>query len=208
MKKKIYFTAAVFILSSYLFAQRHGGGRSVFTIPKEASSKSDYILLGETKDTIFCYITEMQRSAGKLTKIKYKDNAGNIQKVKGADITSLRINGIVVDRIPLKPSKPNGYQRHIEVKIDGKIKIYDHIRLIADTDKKGVRTLYSVIGAGGDFYTIKLDNGQYYDIDNSNIKKYIAPYMQKCKALNSSYKGEYNMDTIEEIVTMYNQVCK
>ena len=208
MKKNFYLTTFLLIASTFLFAQTTSGGRSTFVIPEDGSNKSDYILLDEVKDTIFCYITEVERSAGNLTKIKYKDKADNVQQVKGKEVKSFRLNGIVVDKIPLKASKPDSYQRHIEAKINGKIKIYDHIRLVAMTNKKGERKLYSVVGPGSDIYTIKLDNGQYYDISNSNIKKYIAPYLQKCKNFKSAYNGEYNTDTIEEIVLLYNKECK
>jgi len=176
-----------------------------------AQSKNDldYILFYD-QDTTYCIITMIARSGGNVYKVEYYDVNQELHKVKKKEtkqIESMRVAGRTLDYIPLNASKPNKYQRHIERKIDGRIKIYDHIRLIAETDKDGYRQLYSVVGAGAEIYTIKLDNGRYYKIKSSNIKKYIAPYMKKCREFNNSFKDEITRQNIEEAVIEYNKLC-
>jgi len=175
----------------------------------QSRNNLDYILFFD-QDTTYCIITKIARSGGNVYKVEYYDVNQELHKLKKKEtkqIESMRVAGRTLDYIPLKASKPNKYQRHIERKIDGRIKIYDHIRLIAETDKEGYRQLYSVVGAGAEIYTIKLDNGKYYKIKSSNIKKYIAPHMKKCREFNNSFKDEITRRNIEEAVIEYNKLC-
>ena len=100
-------------------------------------SQLDFIFKNNS-DKVYCFITDIVRSGGNVTKIKYIDLNKKEHIIKGSEIKtvkSLRVAGKTLDYIPLKASKPNSYHRHIQRKIDGKIKIYVHIRLIASTDK-------------------------------------------------------------------------
>jgi len=169
----------------------------------------DFILLNK-QDTIYCVITDISRNGGIVYKIEYYDLQKQKQIIEGREtinVLSMRVAGRTMDYIPLKASKPDSYQRHIERKIDGKIKIYDHIRLIAKTDGKGNRQLYSVVGSGSVIYTIKLDDGSYYKIKSSNIKKVIVPHLMKCREFKNSFKEEISKSNIEEAVLTYNEVC-
>ncbi len=170
----------------------------------------DYILF-ENKDTIFCVITTVNRSAGNVYVIKYIDENKQTQTIPRKEISkvkSFRVGGYVNDYLPLKASKPNKYKRHLELKVDGKIKIYDHIRLIADTDPvTGERTFYSVVGAGEKIYNIKLDNGGYYEINKKNLTNYIIPYLNTCEEFKSYNKEKITVDSIEKIVANFNESC-
>jgi hypothetical protein len=171
----------------------------------------DYILF-ENKDTIFCVITRLERGGGNVYSMIYIDEnnqSHTIKKKEVPTIKSFRIGGYVNDYLPLKASKPDKYHRHIELKIDGKIKIYDHIRLIASTDSEtGERKFYRVVGAGEKIYTIKLDNGGYYDINNKNLTDYIIPYMKNCQEFMKTNTERITVDNIEKIVGIYNESCK
>lgn len=170
----------------------------------------DYILF-EGKDTLFCVINTVNRGAGNVYLINYTDENNQkhtIEKKETKTVKSFRVGGYVNDYIPLKASKPKKYQRHIELKVDGKIKIYDHIRLVVSTSEEtGERQFYSVVGAGAKIYTIKLDNGMYYEINNKNLNKYIIPYMTECQEFTFSYKGKVTVERIEIAVKKYNELC-
>lgn len=170
----------------------------------------DFILRG--KDTTFCFITRIVRSAGPITKIEYisldGDEKFEIKKDEIENIKTIRVGGYTMDYIPLKASKPDSYHRHIERKIDGKIIIYDHIRLQAETNKKGERQLTSTVGSGAAIKTIKLGKNNYYDVSKSNIKEYVIPYLNKCKAFQDGFSDEVTSSNIEEAVKFYNEVCK
>ena len=171
----------------------------------------DYILF-ENKDTMFCSITTLARGAGNVFLIEYVDEnnvSHTINKKEVPTIKSFRIGGYVNDYLPFRATRPNKIHRHIELKIDGKIKIYDHIRLVASTDSEtGERKFYSVVGAGERIYTIKLDNGGYYDINKKNLNEYIIPYMKNCKEFMKTNTERITVDNIEKIVGIYNESCK
>lgn len=183
---------------------------SSMSILAQENNESDYLLF-EGKDTTFCTITVLARSAGNVSDIEYYDVAGEKHKVDRKEIKnvkSLRVGGISMDYIPIKASKPDSYKRHIEIEIDGKIIIYYHTRIIAGLDGKGLRQLYKVVGAGAAIHTIKLPDGNYYEFKESNIKKYVAPYMLKFKPFADSFKEPISMRNLADAVTKYNELSE
>lgn len=183
----------------------------LIAITSNAQDKADldYITISGN-DPIYCIITNLTRVGGNVSEIEYYDldkQKHIIKKKEVKKVERIRVAGVIMDYIPLKASKPNSYQRHIELKVDGKIKIYDHIRLIAKTDENGERKLYSVVGAGANIYTIKLPDGNYYKINKSNLKKTVIPYMRKCKKFNSSFQDLITAYNIEDAVKNYNEIC-
>ena len=180
-----------------------------FQLSAQDKSEMDYVYI-EGQDTVYGFITDVSRSTGNVNRIEYYDLDKQQHVLKRSDVNdvkSLRVAGRTLDYIPLKASRPNSYHRHIERTIDGKIKIYDHIRLIASTDKKGERKLYSVVGQGASVYIIKLDNGKFYDISKGNIKKYVAPHMVRCADFKKGFKEPVTNRNIQEAVIFYNKAC-
>lgn len=197
MKTTTAITLFLFACSSFLRAQTDGGA-------------PDYILR-KGQDTMFCYVTTVVRSAGNVSVVKYLDKAKVEQTIKGKDeienIVSMRVGGYVMDYLPLKADKPDGYKRHIEVSVNGKIKVYDHIRFIASTDKKGKRELFSVVGAGSEFSFFKLENGKLYELSKKNTETILLPHLNKCSEFKSGFKEEVNWKTVRLAVKYYNEHC-
>jgi|TARA_R110000737_G_scaffold327084_3_gene341151 hypothetical protein len=177
-------------------------------IHAQENNESDYLLF-EGKDTTFCTITVLARSAGNVSDIEYYDVAGEKHKVDRKEIKnvkSLRVAGISMDYVPIKASKPDKYKRHIEIELNGKIIVYNHTRIIAGIDQNGDRQLYQVVGAGAAIHMIKLPDGNYYDYKESDIKKYVAPYMLKFKPFADSFKEPISMRNIEAAILKYNEL--
>jgi hypothetical protein len=181
---------------------------SVFHGNAQTEELPDFVV--QNGDTTYCFISELVRAAGNVTKIEYTDLKGGKHVIEGKkdvkEVSSLRLGGYVVDYIPLNPKKPDGFKRHMERKVDGKIIIYDHIRLIASTDKKGKRTLYSIIGQGSAFYIIKIGK-TYYDITKKNVYEEVEPVLMRCPAFKKGFTEEVKVKNIKQAVEYYNSAC-
>ncbi|MDF4202471.1 hypothetical protein PXD56_05880 [Maribacter sp. SA7] len=184
------------------------------------SNSQDYYVV--EKDTIHCENLNYTRTAqGYLKNITYKKEDGTEIKIKEKkilrNVTTLFINEISIDRVPLKPSKPDKYVRYLLRSVDGKIKTYSN-----DTYRPTTSTKYTPGSPFGDFkeggskmdsyhYTIKMPNGGWYDIrKKKNMNNIIKPFLLKCEAFKKEYKGDYNAGEarFNETIELYNSLCQ
>ena len=118
------------------------------------------------------------------------------------------------DKIPLNPSKPNGYIRYVKRAIDGKLKTYSNLK-----SRNNAPDRYTPGGPFGDWnfggpagayhFNIKMPDGTFYDINNKNIKKYIKPFLLKCEEFKNQYNGDFrkNEDRFNEMIELCNSLC-
>lgn len=164
------------------------------------------------KDTVHCKHVNYSRTAqGYLKKIYKVSENGEKSEIKDKkilrNVTTLFINGIPIDRVPLKPSKPDGYVRYLVRAVDGKIKTYSN-----DTYRpvRLDRTDFSTTKLGSYHYTIKMPNGTWYDIKKKkNFKNYIKPFLLKCDKFKKEYKGDFSTHEtrFNKTVKLYNSLC-
>ncbi len=158
---------------------------------------------------------------GYLKNITYQKPDGTtvlLKKKKALrDIVSLYINEVSIDKVPLKPSKPDGYVRFLVRSVDGKIKTYSN-----DTYRPTTSTKYTPGSPFGDFkeggskmgsyhYTIKMPDGTYYDIKKrKNLKSHIKPFLLTCHEFQKQYQGDYNTHekSFNETIKLYNSLCQ
>jgi hypothetical protein len=172
----------------------------------QTDKKQDFFIVGK-KDTTFCKKLSMGVTGqGYLNRLEYTDLKGKEVKLKGRsdvpDVTTLCINGKLIDRVPQKPNKPEGYVTFISRAVDGKLIVY-----LEGTTYSS--TMQSQIGSYRFF--LKMPDGTYYRInDSGNIKKYIKPYLMKCKEFADQYKGDFDTEEkpFMETVKLYNSLCK
>ena len=118
------------------------------------------------------------------------------------NITTFFQDGHFIDKTPLKASKPDSYVRYTERTVDGKLIVY-------------ISTPYYSAGSQGNVgsyrFIIKVPDGKYYKInDKGNMKKHIIPYLNKCAAFKTEYKGEFKTKEkpFIEMIELYNTLCK
>ncbi len=158
---------------------------------------------------------------GYLKEISFKKPDGTAimlkKKKELRNVTSLYINEISIDRVPLKPSKPEGYVRFLVRAVDGKIKTYSN-----DSYRPTTTTKYTPGSPFGDFkeggskmgsyhYTIKMPDGTYYDIKKrKNLNNHIKPFLLKCQKFKKQYKGDYNTHekSFNKTIKLYNSLCQ
>ncbi|MBN4065759.1 hypothetical protein JYT51_00325 [Candidatus Amoebophilus asiaticus] len=196
MKKKILISATLISMSICSYSH---------------SEKSDYIVKSKG-DTTFCISVKAGRTGGNVTTIRYVDKDGNEQKIKGKkkcqEIKTYSINGHIYDLVPLKASKPQGYQRHMWRKIDGKVKVYDYLNVMTTVNQQGsVHGPTSTTSVAK--YMVNLRKGAFYDVKKKNIEKYIQPFLLKCKEFKNNYKGEFSgkREIFEPMIKLYNELC-
>ena len=172
----------------------------------------DYFIVNN-KDTTFCsnlwYGTNPQ---GYLNHLKYTTVDGKeieIEKKKNVpNITTFFQDGHFIDKTPLKASKPDSYVRYTERAVDGKLIVYTSspYASAANTNSDG-----SQGNVGSYRFIIKMPDGKYYKInDKGNMKKHIIPYLNKCSAFKTEYKGEFKTkeEPFIEMIELYNTLCK
>lgn len=170
-------------------------------------------------DTTFCTDLEYKTTAqGYLKQIKFKDRYGNEVKIKGRrkvpDVLTFYIDSITIDKTPLKAHKPKGYIRYTERAVDGKLKVY------VNQQRYNESVRYTPGSPNGDFtsggpmgtyrFFLKMPDGTYYKINKKkNMKKYIKPYLLKCKAFREKYTGDFSRKEYEfmKMIRLYNSLC-
>lgn len=183
-------------------------------------SMRDYMILTDKSKKEFVSVEE-GRLNGNVISLRTVDKEGNFEQIKGKEecenIKSYCIDGRIYDLIPLNPNKPEGYQRHMWRKIDGKIKFYDFYNVITKYDPSKISNQSSTTFI---IKTVKLDNGSYYDVKKGKtIEEDILPYFKKCKNFTSKYiekerktsftpiQEDYNNRLTENMIKLYNTVC-
>ena len=193
MKKNIPFIVLLSLISIISLAQ---------------SSKPNY-LVKQNQDTVACSSIEESRNGGNVTLLNYVDASGKRNEIKGKanceEVKTYCINGQSYDLIPLKASKPDGYQRHMWRKIDGRIKVYDYANQI-DNGQIGEEYNYVTVVK----YVALLPDGKYYDINKKNIENYIKPEVMKCEGFKNGFKGNFSEKPKEfdAMIKLYNESCK
>jgi hypothetical protein len=192
-------TIALVIFSTICFDFLHA---------QTAEGQPDFILF-KGQDTVFCFITKLSRANGNVSIVEYIDKSKVEKTIKRPDtdnILSMRLRGWVMDYVPRNPEKPDGYMSHLEVSVDGKIRMYYNVNVVAVTDKKGKRELYSE-GGGSSSIFFRLENGKLYEETKNNIETVLIPHLNKCSAYKSAFKEEVNKKTVRDAVRAYNKSC-
>ena len=189
MFQKVIFLVAVFLISSNLFFA-------------QTEKPKDYFV---TKtDTVFCTdLTYDLTSQGYLKSIKYKDLNGTSVEIKKnvPDVQTFYHFENTKDKIPLKANKPDGYIRYTWRIVDGPLKVY-----LAQQTVSGSGNV-----TGTYRFFLKLPDGTFYKINNKkNLKNFIKPYLLKCPAFASNYKGDFSTreKPFMETIKLYNSLCK
>ncbi len=147
-------------------------------------------------------LTYQTTAQGILKSITVKDPAGkSITVTKDVDkINTFRQYGTTYDRIPFKADKPSGVTRFTARKVDGILKVY----LAQQASTSG--------GPSGTYrFFIKFPDGTYVKINSKkNMENIIKPYLIKCSAFVSNYKGNYSTreNPFMEMITLYNSLCQ
>jgi len=193
--------ASVFLLLSQInFAQE--------------KSELDYYIIGS--DTTYCtglwYSKTSQSYIGTVNYVGMEgDTVSMNERSKVRSIVSFHILGSTVDRVPQKASKPNRYVQWADRIVEGKLTLNYY--------RKRSRTI-ELNGAGGQnsmqskvivIFYVKMPDGTYYDINKkSDRKKYIIPYLEKCKAFKDAYEGDYSheKDDFVKTIELYNSLCE
>lgn len=186
----------------------------LFTINvfSQSSKFHDYIVW-EKGDTAYCNITSLERASGNIWAIDYinsdnqKVELRNNFEVSKAKFISVN-NEFYWEYVPLKAKKP-ALHRHLEIEVNGKIKIYINKQLVLKTNQNGEKLIADPTAEfGGMSRTIRLDNGKYLDINPESIKKEIAPYLLSCLEFKEAFGKKITKKNIVEAVKVYNERCK
>jgi len=181
---------------------------------------SDYIVFPDKGKKEFVSVEE-GRLNGNVISLRTVDKNGNFEQIRGKEdcenIKTYCINNNIYDLIPLNPDKPNGYQRHLWRKIDGKIKFYDFYNVITKYDPSKINNQSSTTFI---IKIAKLDNGNFIEVKkDKDIDEVLLPYLKKCNAFNSKYihkerktaftsiQENYNNRLTENMIKLYNEVC-
>lgn len=178
----------------------------------QEDSSTDYFVADS--DTTFCsnlnYTLTVQSY---LSSLEYTDLDGNKVLIEGRkkvpNVTTLFINGQIIDRIPQKVEKPDGYVKFASRVVDGKL-IVNYYESSMTTESFNSSGGMSSTTTGILKFFIRMPDGTYYDINKgSHMKKYIIPYLQECSEFVSQYKGDYSkkMDEFIETIELYNSLC-
>ena len=195
----------------------------LLTATVKAQTTTDYFVV--RKDTTFCtglnYTTTIQ---GYLKTLNYKTLDGEEVSLEGRknvpDVLTFYISSknpdeaYFVDKTPLKANKPDGYIRYTERAVDGKLKVYLAQQGYNSTVTHTPCSPHGDWSTGGPtgiyrFY-LKMPNKTYYKINNAgNMKKYIKPYLLRCKEFKSQYKGDFSTreEPFMEMIRLYNSLC-
>jgi hypothetical protein len=171
-----------------------------------AQSNEAECYFATSKDTVYCKELRYETTAqGYLKHLEYIDLKGNKIEFNGIknvpDVLTFFMNGRNTDKTPLKPNKPDGYIRYSDRLIDGKIKVY--------LEQQGLNSKLEPVGLYR--FMVKMPEGNYYKANSAgNMKKYIKPYLLKCKEFENSYKDEFSTREIPfmNMIAFYNGLCK
>jgi hypothetical protein len=201
--KKIFFSLACsFLLNANTHAQ-------------------EYFVRNNSKDTIRCSNMEYTTSSqGFIVELTYTDKAGKPVKLEGKkklkDINTLNYTTGIVERMPLKISKPDAYVRYGERVINGKLKVLVYndqyqttnwVKSPIDSRMDGYKTSTS----GTYMLYLKMPDGTFLNANKKKVvKKIIKPYLLKCKEFEENYKGKFTNEEKQfmDMIRIYNSVCK
>lgn len=177
----------------------------VLTYTNSYSQNIDYVV-PEKGDTIFCHIVGVAVAGANVTKVLFIDLDKKEQTLKGGEVKAYKAGDFHMEKVPLKPSKPKGFKRHMNVKQEGPIKVYSNIGLLVRTDEKtNERKFYSTSTTNN--VSCILPNGKHYDMTSGgDIKKYIAPFLYKCDYVTNKFP-KIKKSNIEQVVYEYNTHC-
>lgn len=170
-------------------------------------------IIWENGDTAYCQITSLERASGNIRGIDYLTSGNRkIELRTEYEVSKVKFIGIndefFWEYLPVKAKKPVWW-RHLEIELNGKIKVYANKQLVMKVKEDGTKYISDPTAKfGGMSRTIKLDNGKYLDITPANIKNEIAPYLQSCPEFKNSFKEKVTRKNILQAVKMYNQWCK
>jgi hypothetical protein len=159
-------------------------------------------------DTTWCktlnYVTNKQ---GVLTTLEYMDIKGKTNVIEGKDhcpdVATFYVNGLIYDKIPLKPDDKKNY-RYTERVVDGKLRVYLAQKGQSDNPHSGTNP------AGFYLFYIRMPDGKYYNImDKGHMDKNIKPYMLECAAFKKEYKGGFSdkQEAFIDAAKLYNSLC-
>lgn len=139
-----------------------------------------------------------------LDELSYTTVDGEHLEFKGKknvpDVISFYIDSVALDRTPLKPDDDK-YVRWDYRAVDGKLIVYNPGQSVnRDMDPSGIYRFY-----------LKMPDGTFYKINSqSNMKKYIIPYLEECTEFKQQYKGDYSTDEepFIEMIELYNSLCE
>lgn len=178
----------------------------------QKARQHDFIVW-ETGDTAWCTITCIERVSGNVRKIDYvnPDNR-KIELRDKYELSKARFisvnNEFFWEYLPVKAKRPVLW-RHLEIELNGKIKIYANRQLTLKVKEDGTKYIADPTAKfGGISRTIKLDNGKYLDITPATIQNEIAPYLSGCPTFKNSFGEKMTKRNVVRAVKEYNQVCK
>ncbi len=167
------------------------------------SVKSNYIVV-EGGDTIFCKAVSYRTTPqGYLGQVVYTDLDGKTWEMEGKNnlksISSFYNGGGFTDKIPQRVSKPDSYVRWAPRVVDGKLKVNYYESMMSS----GINSTFKK------FY-VRMPDGTFYDVDTTDRKKHIIPYLQQCEAFNAAYKGNFSneFNSFVKMIQLYNEVCR
>ena len=194
---------------------------SVFFVEGQIKKEKDYFVI--YKDTTFCQNLEFYTSSqGFLNEIEYTDLNGTVVHIKGRknvpEVLTFYTNGTMIDKTPLKASKPDGYIRYTERRVNGKLIVYleepELVRVRDGNFSMNPNHLYSNganYGHSGKYrFIIRFPDGRFYKANSAgNMKKYIKPYLLQCPDFATNYKKKYSTKEIPfiEMIAFYNYYC-
>lgn len=173
---------------------------------------TDY-LVWQKGDTTYCHITRIERTTGNISAIDYLTSANHPVSLRGDyEVSKAKFicinNEFFWEYLPVKAKKPKAY-RHLEIEINGKIKIYANRQLTLITKDNGEKIISDEVSRlGGIQRTIRLENGKYLDVKSKTIKKEIVPYLSLCPEFANSFTKKIIKKNIDEAVKAYLGVCK
>lgn len=197
LKRLINFSLFFFSLSANLLSQN--------------SNYPDYIIW-QNGDTVFCSITSIERESGKISAIDYLNKEKKkVELRSNFDISKIRYinvnNEFFWEDVPLGLNTKSS-TRHMEIEVNGKIKIYSNQQLVLKTRDNGEKYIADPTAKfGGIRKIIKLDNGKYFILNKTHINKFISPHLLSCSAFQKSFKEKINRKNIVEAVKLYNFLC-
>jgi hypothetical protein len=171
-------------------------------IKAQSQKTNDYFIT--KKDTIFCTeLTYTTTARGVLKSIKYTNLNGQKIEIKKnlPDVQTFYLFGSSYDKIPFKANKPDGPRKYTHRIVDGTLKVY-----LAEQTTSSSGNVSGVYR-----FFIKFPDGTFYKINKrKNLNNVIKPYLLKCLAFKSSYKGDFStrQNPFIETIKFYNSVCK
>jgi hypothetical protein len=191
----------------------------VFLLAGLSIHAQEYFVRG--KDTTYARNMEYTtNSQGFITEIKYTDRSGKQVTLDGKknlkNVQSLHYNNGVVERMPLKISKPDAYVRYGGRVVDGKLKV-----LLYDDQEETLTWVrnpwdqrmskFQNTTSGTRLFYLRLPDGTLYDLSKKKeVKNNVMPYLMKCDEFRKQYKDDLSMkqNDIVKMIRLYNDVCR